>query len=791
MKNHLLGKGRGRRRAAQLAGALSALAGAGMVGGCLQRPLEPIEPRTTTTIVERLTQSSVDKIDLVLAIDNSRSMADKQQILAQAVPDLGRGLVNPRCLNPDGTPAATQPTGPLEACETGTKREFEPVVNIHIGIISSSLGGHGADACPTTETNTCNGSPNPSNNDAGHLLARVDACSGQAVPTYQNKSFLAWDPAQKLTPPGEKDIGEINPDLSTKTPGIVPTLKDMVIGAGQVGCGYEAQLESWYRFLIDPEPYQSITVQAGKAVPQGIDDALLKQRADFLRPSSLLAIIMLTDENDCSIKEFGQFYFAAQTRNPNNTTQTFYLPRARAICATDPNSECCRSCGQSVDASCGEDMGCKTNPTLSPAEDDINMRCFDQKRRFGIDFLYPIDRYTTALTSVTVPNRAGELVPNPIFSDLNPDDQDTNIRDRGLVFLAGITGVPWQDIARDPKDLKQGFKSFDELNAKTMSGDSTWDIILGDLANYVPPKDPHMIESQQPRSGTNPITGDQIAPPTAPNGTNPINGHEWTTGTGELQYACIFPLPQARDCVANAAGGCDCTGAMDNPLCEPNPADNNNPTLQVRAKAYPGTRELAVLKSVQGQGIVASVCPAQLTDATQQDYGYRPAIGSIIDRLKVALGGQCLPRTLTPDAAGQVSCLILEARNSGGQCACDEKEARIPVSEEHQAAQKAAEQDEFAATAKWDCFCEIKQLDNGDEKATNDDELKACQDDASNPPTYNGQNLNGWCYIDDAAGIGNPEIVKNCPATERRLVRFVGAGNPKPGATLFITCSGE
>lgn len=157
----------------------------------------------------------------------------------------------------------------------------------------------------------------------------------------------------------------------------------------------------------------------------------------------------------------------------------------------------------------------------------------------------------------------------------------------------------------------------------------------------------------------------------------------------------------------------------------------------------------------------------------------------------MALGGQCLPRTLTPDAAGQVSCLILEARNSGGQCSCDEKEARLPVSEEHKAAQKAAEQDEFAATAKWDCFCEIKQLDNGDAAATNDDELKACQDDATNPPTYNGQNLNGWCYIDDGAGIGNPEIVKNCPATERRLVRFVGAGNPKPGATLFITCSGE
>jgi len=520
----------------------------------------------------------------------------------------------------------------------GSKREFEPVVDIHIGIISSSLGGHGADACPTTATTTCNGSPNPSNNDAGHLLSRVDVCSGQAVPTYQNKSFLAWDPAQKLTLPGEKEIGEINPDLSTKTPGIVPTLKDMGIGVGQVGCGYEAQLESWYRFLIDPEPYQWIAIEGGNAVPKGIDDVLLEQRADFLRPNSLLAIVMLTDENDCSIREGGLFYFASQIRDPNNPTQIFEMPRARAICVTDPSNECCRSCGQSAPASCGEDMGCKTNPKLTPTEDDINLRCFDQKRRFGIDFLYPIDRYTTALTSVTIPDRAGELVPNPIFSDLNPNDDVTDIRDPGLVFFASITGVPWQDIARDPQDLKKGFKTFDELNTKTASGDSTWDIILGDPANYVPPKDPHMVESVQPRSGTNPISGDQIAPPSSPNGTNPINGHEWNIKwNDDLQYACIFPLPQARDCAANAAGGCDCTGTTDNPLCEPNPADNNNPTLQTRAQAYPATRELAVLKSLKGQGVVASVCPAQLTDASQSDFGYRPAVQAIIDRIRSRL----------------------------------------------------------------------------------------------------------------------------------------------------------
>src|SRR6185369_5835170 len=120
---------------------------------------------------------------------------------------------------------------------------------------------------------------------------------------------------------------------------------------------------------------------------------------------------------------------------------------------------------------------------------------WDNKRRFGIDFLYAIDRYTTALTSQNVPNRAGEMVPNPLFTDLNPNDNDSNVRDSGLVFLSGIVGVPWQLIARDPSDLTKGFKSSDELGALDATGESTWDKILGDPANYVPPKDAHMIES--------------------------------------------------------------------------------------------------------------------------------------------------------------------------------------------------------------------------------------------------------------------------------------------------------
>jgi hypothetical protein len=835
MMGHELRRGRAFRRAVQLTGAMVAIAASGAVSGCLTRPLQQADSRTTSTVVARLTESAVDKIDLLLMIDNSRSMADKQQILVAAVPDLVRGLVNPKCVDPtvpDDESKWQNVAGPLDMCPTGLKRDFTPVVDIHIGIVSSSIGGHGSDACPSSETFSCpGGATNSTNNDMAHLITRLDPCTGGSVNSYQGKGFLDWDPTgKKSNPPGEANIGSINIDpntgvVTTGTPGLVPSLKDMVLGTGQIGCGYESSIESWYRFLVDPEPYKTITVDSNtlRANPQGIDDVLIQQRKDFLRPSSLLAVIGLTDENDCSIKEYGQFWFAAQQRDPGNPNKNFYLPKARSECATNPNDPCCRSCGQDqgtcpADPNCGGSLDAKT--------DDVNLRCWDQKRRFGIDFLYPVDRYVTGLTQPLVPNRAGDMVPNPIFSDLNPTDSDSNVRDSSLVFLAYITGVPWQDIAKDPSDLKKGFKSPSDMAKADSNGHTAWDYIIGDPANYVPPLDPHMIEATGPRMGSNPVTGDTISPPSSQAGAGPdkINGHEYTPGTkdgvqavpDDLEYACIFTLPTARDCSDPNIVSCDCSDPKnDNPLCEA--ADPSNPTTtrtkQVRAKGYPGIRQLSLIKALGTQGIVGSICPKQLSDVNSADFGYRPAIGSIIDRLKLALGGQCLPRKLNPDSGGQVQCLILEARNTSGAAAgdkcdafCDAQPARSHVlgskstdAVDHRPAVAAAKIDPIAMTANWDCFCEITQLNNGPTdsagKDTNtaDDFLNACQNDTNDPPILGSTQVDGWCYVDATATppVGNAAIVKNCPDTEKRLVRFVGNGNPQPGSTLFITCAGE
>ncbi|WP_437826700.1 hypothetical protein [Sorangium sp. So ce1153] len=625
----------------------SSSSGVGGAGGAGSGGTGGIDPSTSVTSSAtgiggwEPPEFTPDKVDLLFVIDNSGSMADKQEVMRLALADFVSGMTNPTCVDPTGSPVNEQPLSGLSACPEGSLRVRTPVNDMHIGVISSSLGGHGSGACPQATSR--------SNVDMAHLLARSNPDGENDLPTYQDRGFLVWDATGSHDPAGDSDPVA----LATK-------LGNIVQGVGQVGCGFEAPLESLYRFLVDPEPYQTIFVQSDVAVPEGIDQTVLQQRKDFLRPDSLLLIVMLSDENDCSIREEGRNFLVAETRNG------FRMWRPRSECATDPNNPCCRSCSQ-------DQSGCPVDPTcagadgfparLSQEEDPVNLRCWDHKRRFGFDFLYPIERYTQALSSPTVLDRSGNLVPNPIFSDLDPEDDNSRTRGPQHIVFTGVVGVPWQDLARlnanGQPDLLDGLnqdglpvggnKSAAELGDPLPGGSvsSTWRVILGDPASNVSPADPFMVESRAPRSGANPITGDHTVPPSA-TGWNAINGREYTIpqgSTGDLQYACIFNLHEERVC-DEMAQSCDCRSIIgqtnDSPLCEPESGnDPEDPlprtTTQVKAKAYPGIRELQLIQSLGDRGVAGSICPAQIEDASSPDYGYRPIMNSVLDRLSTAL----------------------------------------------------------------------------------------------------------------------------------------------------------
>ena len=535
-----------------------------------------------------------DKVDVLLVVDNSKNLSAGQDLLARTLPYLLERLVRPACVNGLGHVVAETDT-PDQPCPIG-ERDFPPVRDMHVGVISTSLGGHGADTCGP-------GSPtfNPSQNDAAHLLTRTS--TGEVVPTYEHQGFLAWDPGQDKVPPGELDL-----------PTVTQKLEQMVRGAGNVGCGFESQLESIYRFLVDPEPYLDLSVVGGAAQPTGTDAVLLAQRADFLRPDSAVLVVLLTDENDCSTREGGQYYLSNQAVLGG---VHYHLPRARAVCATDPGDACCASCAESTPAGCvptASDPGCQA-PPLSELDDPINLRCFDQKRRFGVDFLYPIQRYVRALSEPTVVTRAGDDVANPLFS---------GGRSPKMVFLAGIVGVPWQDIAQEPNALGSGFLPADQVD---------WEMVLGEGEG----SDPLMRESVVPRTGTTPRTGDELAPPSATSAlANPINGHERDVpAADDLQYACIYPLRTPRSCASDVE--CECVGdsVSGNPICQQE--DGSYAQVQRFARALPSIRPLRVIQGLGTQGVVASICAQEVHDEASAAFAYKPAVDAAMRSLRARL----------------------------------------------------------------------------------------------------------------------------------------------------------
>ncbi len=602
----------------------------------------------------RPTIKQSSKLDMLFAIDNSPSMGDKQALLLTAIPLFLERLTNPWCISTDPTiPASPSNNG---VCLSGLTLEFPPITDIHIGIVSSSLGSGGApDTCPIQSTGDVT-----HQDDHGHLLNRTRPAS-QGAPEGSvlaanpidgsGGNFLAWTPAtEKQNVTDEPSESQLESDFGA-----------LVNGVQEHGCGLEAQLESWYRFLVQPDPYQSLALSSDsppKVSLSGVDSTLLKQRHDFLRPDSLLLIMQITDEDDSwsDPSWLGGYGWTPRTNNfpggpgqgagPRGTSECDATVNPNSPTTTGPNDPDCVSCAFpastkpvagtpiSQDPNCNACAGGTSNcpqkgwytpaaPSIAPqAADGLNVRYTnDMRRRYGIDPQWNVGRYVDGLTSLAVPDRTGEIhdasayastqknCTNPLFASALPDGSDTtpatlcNLtlgeRDPSLVYYLIIGGVPWQLLAQDPFNTS--------LPLKQTLASSDWTKIVGtDPSTYqLDGIDPHMIESVLPRPG--------LPPPTSSDTADPENGREWNTlesnSAIDLQFACVFDLLTPKDCTSpEFLGACDCIGpatAADGPpLCDP-----VTRTLQTRGKAYPTIRELRVAQGLANQGVVASICP--------------------------------------------------------------------------------------------------------------------------------------------------------------------------------------
>ena len=282
------------------------------------------------------------------------------------------------------------------------------------------------------------------------------------------------------------------------------------------------------------------------------------------------------------------------------------------------------------------------------------------------------------------------------------------------------------------------------------------------------------------------VTVVTVAPPDSTTLSDVINGHEHAgSALGDLEYACIFELETPTNCDTKEI--CDCKSEDDanakKPLCQPRTGGPIGRT-QFSAKAYPGLRQLEVLHGIGDQAIVASICPKVVRSAnpdTDINFGYNPAMDALVRPFIPFLANQCLPRAPEVDEQGHASCVVLEAQ-LGGTCDCNGGGRSVPDADSLNAVRsdlRGTLCDMPNTVACSDvCACQLTE--------TAGPALDTCRSNTD----PNAQSP-GYCYIDPDKGLGDPGLVRGCPANKRRMLRFVGENTPRSGSLAYMACMGK
>jgi len=241
-----------------------------LLGGCLERELKPLNPCLVSGVVAEIAVTNVDKIDLLFMVDNSSSMEQEQNALSIQFPRL-INILTSGDKNEDGV------------------QDFPPARDLHLGVVSSDLGLPGLESAGIDKCIGL-GDRGELRNTANAELAAMGMCSA----TTYNPPFLSY----------RKDNND-DPTQFANDFSCIATL-------GITGCGFEQQLESVLKavwpggdpsvtFVTDPQGFGMLG-NAGPGFPNG----------EFIRNTmtegpSLIALVLVTDEEDCSSRRMDHF----------------------------------------------------------------------------------------------------------------------------------------------------------------------------------------------------------------------------------------------------------------------------------------------------------------------------------------------------------------------------------------------------------------------------------------------------------------------------------------------------
>lgn len=250
------------------------------------KPADPVAPGSgrcinggyCTEIDSRVRRSA----DLLFVVDNSGSMRQEQAALRDQFPKL---------------------VTTLTSGVTSTGARFPALTDLHLGVVSADMGLAGI----PNNFPGCNTQRHINGGDDGVLLHPGNTgpgCSSDYPPWL---SYIS----------GRDDPTKLAQDFSC------------ISNLGTSGCGFEQQLEAglkalWPKSYIDadgnvypPEKNPILFLSTTSEGRFGHGDTPTTQggNAGFLRKDALLAIVVVTDEEDCSSKNTGHFI---STNDPNN-----------------------------------------------------------------------------------------------------------------------------------------------------------------------------------------------------------------------------------------------------------------------------------------------------------------------------------------------------------------------------------------------------------------------------------------------------------------------------------------
>jgi len=293
----------GNETAVRLATVLCMAAWFQSLTGCQEHPLKSVELESTQEQSGKVQLSINRDVDILFVIDNSRSMGEEQLNLSQNFPRFLSELDRP-----------------------------EVSANYRIAVTTTDNGGYG---CETTDSekgnfvlSSCQSRLDEFGYQNGPNEAPVDQTAACSTPCPSDLADLAVLPTttSRTLEPTPHPWLERGDGFTNLPSGVSPAQALQCFGPqGIVGCGTEAHLETMLLALTRANTAE-------------------QDEYGFIRDGAILAIVFVTDEDDCSLND------AFPSPLDRNGDHTFWPPGA-----TDPTSAICWNAG----TRCKDDGTCE------------------------------------------------------------------------------------------------------------------------------------------------------------------------------------------------------------------------------------------------------------------------------------------------------------------------------------------------------------------------------------------------------------------------------------------------